>query len=173
MKDLKEIPRNLVTAKLLTTSQSTKPDPIQAAFDDNAPDTLSTLPDRINTKIAVLPDAESEPRNVTKIIPPVLNEVKKLHKKNSSRITIIANKTSWIQLRDTTTNQMILSKVLNKDQRYQVPDKPGLSLMTGNAGALEITVDGIIVPKIGKLGEVRRKILMEVKSLKSGQAVIE
>ena len=45
--------------------------------------------------------------------------------------------------------------------------------MTGNAGALEITVDGEIVPEVGKLGEVRRKILMEVESLKSGQAVGE
>ena len=45
--------------------------------------------------------------------------------------------------------------------------------MTGNAGALEITVDGEIVPEVGKLGEVRRKILMEVESLKSGQAVVE
>ena len=93
--------------------------------------------------------------------------------KNTSRITITARNTSWIQLRDIRTNRMILSKVLKKDQSYQIPDRPGLSLMTGNAGALEITVDGEVVPEVGKLGEIRRKILMEVKRLKSGQAVVE
>ena len=96
-----------------------------------------------------------------------------LDEKNTSRITITARNTSWIQLRDIRTNRMILSKVLKKDQSYQIPDRPGLSLMTGNAGALEISVDGKIVPDVGKLGEVRRKILMEVESLKLGQAVVE
>jgi len=169
----KEITRNVVNNETLTPSRLTKPNPVQAAFDDSAPDTLSKLPERTNTEVATLSVLDEKPREVNKLITPILHEDVKLDVKNTSRITITARNTSWIQLRDIRTNRMILSKVLKKDQSYQIPDRPGLSLMTGNAGALEITVDGEIVPEVGKLGEVRRKILMEVESLKSGQAVVE
>ena len=169
----KEITRNVVNDETLTPSRLTKPDPVQAAFDDSAPDTLSKLPERTNTEVATLSVLDEKPREVNKIITPILDEDVNLDVKNTSRITITARNTSWIQLRDIRTNRMILSKVLKKDQSYQIPDRPGLSLMTGNAGALEIIVDGELVPDVGKLGEVRRKILMEVESLKSGQAVVE
>jgi len=169
----KELTRNVVNDETLIPSLTTKPDPVQAAFDDSAPDTLSKLPKRPNTEVAALSNLDEKPREVNKIITPNLHEDVKLDLKNTSRITITAINTSWIQLRDIRTNRMILSKVLKKDQSYKIPDRPGLSLMTGNAGALEITVDGEIVPEVGKLGEIRRKILMEVESLKSGQAVVE
>ena len=169
----KELTRNVVNDETLTPSRTTKPDPVQAAFDDSAPDTLSKLPKRTNTEVAALSVLDEKPREVNKIITPNLHEDVKLDLKNTSRITITARNPSWIQLRDIRTNRMILSKVLKKAQSYQIPDRPGLSLMTGNAGALEITVDGEIVPEVGKLGQVRRKILMEVESLKSGQAVVE
>ena len=169
----KEIMRNEVIDETLTPGRLTKPNPVQAAFDDSAPDTLSKLPERTNTRIAALSGLDEKPREVYKIITPSLHTDQKLGVKNTSRITITARNTSWIQLRDIRTNRMILSKVLKKDQSYQIPDRPGLSLMTGNAGALEITVDGEVVPEVGKLGEIRRKILMEVKRLKSGQAVVE
>ena len=169
----KELTRNVVNDETLTPSRTTEPDPVQAAFDDSAPDTLSKLPKRTNTEVAALSVLDEKPREVNKIITPILHEDVKLDLKNTSRITITARNTSWIQLRDIRTNRMILSKVLKKDQSYQIPDRPGLSLMTGNAGALEITVDGEIVPEVGKLGEIRRKILMDVGSLKSGQAVVE
>jgi len=172
-KALKELTRNVVNDETLTPSRTTKPDPVQAAFDDSAPDTLSKLPKRANTEVAALFVLDEKPREVNKIITPILHEDVKLDLKNTSRITITAKNSSWIQLRDIRTNRMILSKVLKKDQSYQIPDRPGLSLMTGNAGALEITVDGEIVPEVGKLGEVRRRILMEVESLKLGQAVVE
>ena len=169
----KELTRNVVNDETLTLSRTTKPNPVQAAFDDSAPDTLSKLPKRTNTEVAALSVLDEKPREVNKIITPNLHEDVKLDLKNTSRITITARNTSWIQLREIRTNRMILSKVLKKNQSYQIPDRPGLSLMTGNAGALEITVDGEIVPEVGKLGQVRRKILMEVESLKSGQAVVE
>ena len=157
----------------MTPSQPSKQDPVQAAFDDSAPDTLAKLQKRTNTEVATLSVLDEKPREVNKISTPILDEDVKLDVNKTSRITITARNTSWIQLREIRTNRMFLSKVLKKDQSYQVPDKPGLSLMTGNAGALEIIVDGEIVPDVGKLGEVRRKILMEVESLKSGQAVVE
>jgi len=170
----KEITRNVVNDETLTPSRLTKPDPVQAAFDDSAPDTLSKLAERrANPEVATLSVLDEKPREVNKIITPNLHEDVKLDLKNTSRITITAKNTSWIQLHDIGTNRVILSKILKKNESYQIPDRPGLSLMTGNAGALEITVDGEIVPQVGKLGDVRRKILMEVEILKSGQTAVE
>jgi len=48
-----------------------------------------------------------------------------------------------------------------------------LSLITGNAGALEILVDGAAVPSIGPVGAVRRNVVLEAEKLKDGSAVIE
>jgi cytoskeleton protein RodZ len=42
--------------------------------------------------------------------------------------------------------------------------------MTGNAGALEITVDGQVVPAIGPLGAVKRNVALDTERLKAGTA---
>ena len=47
---------------------------------------------------------------------------------------------------------IVFSRVLKSGEVYQVPAKSGLSLRTGNAGALEIAVDGKPAPSIGGLG---------------------
>ena len=56
---------------------------------------------------------------------------------------------------------------------YDVPNRTGLRLMTGNAGALELLVDGDSVPAIGEVGEVRRNVELDADKLKSGTAVTE
>jgi cytoskeleton protein RodZ len=48
-----------------------------------------------------------------------------------------------------------------------------LSMGTGNAGVLEITVDGAKVPTVGPVGAVRRNILLDVDRLRNGTAVIK
>ena len=172
---LREIVANDATNYRAPTSSNSlaKPNPVQATFDDNAPDTLSTLPDRVPVEVAALTDATSSSNNTIQTAKPAINKKQTLELNKDSRIRIIALNTSWIQLRDFKENRIILSKVLPKGQSYKVPNNMRLTLMTGNAGALKITVDGKTVPNIGKLGEVRRKVLLEVESLKSGRAVVE
>ena len=157
----------------LTSRSQPEPDPIQAGFDDNAPDTLSSLPIRAADEVAALPNNNLEPSqdenkaNITRA------QILKLDAAKTSRITLTAMNASWIQIRDISANQLILSKVLLKGHSYQVPDRQGLSLMTGNAGALRISVDGKTVPDVGKLGEIRRKVLLDAESLRQGRAVVE
>jgi len=91
--------------------------------------------------------------------------------RKSSRIKINAINNSWIQIRDDNLNTMIVTRLLAAGDSYAVPDQPGLVLLTGNAGALEIVVDGAIVPSIGGLGVVRRGVILEVDRLKAGAAV--
>ena len=89
----------------------------------------------------------------------------------SSRIKINAVNNSWIQIRDDNLNTMLVTRLLAAGDSYDVPDQPGLVLLTGNAGALEIIVDGIIVPSIGGVGIVRRGVVLEANRLKAGSAV--
>ncbi len=55
--------------------------------------------------------------------------------------------------------------------RIAVPDLPGLTLFTGNAGGLEIVVDGRPLPSLGPVGAVRRNIPLDLDALLQAQAV--
>lgn len=88
-----------------------------------------------------------------------------------TRITINAKNNSWIQVRDDVANQMLVTRLLTAGDSFEVPDRPGLVLLTGNAGALEIVVDGTAVPSIGGNGVVRRGVVLEPERLKGGTAV--
>jgi cytoskeleton protein RodZ len=96
-----------------------------------------------------------------------------LPKASSSRIILVALADSYIQVRDNNVNQLLVTRLLRKGQRYEVPDRSGLTLITGNAGALKILVDGVVVPGIGPIGAIRRNVILDVVKLKGGLAVIE
>jgi len=90
-----------------------------------------------------------------------------------SRITVRAKSNSWIQVRDEIADRLLFTRLLREGQEYQVPNRDGLRLMTGNAGALELLVDGKVVPAIGDVGEVRRNVELDVVKLQNGSAVSE
>jgi cytoskeleton protein RodZ len=84
------------------------------------------------------------------------------------RIVIRATTESWIKIRD--ANQTVLREgFLKAGETYDVPDHPGVSMRTGNAGGLYITVDGKPVPPIGGMGAVKN-ILLDPQALISGPA---
>lgn len=82
----------------------------------------------------------------------------------ASRVVIKASAASWVQVRasDSTT---IMTKVMRAGDVYEVPDRQGLRLFTGNAGALTILVDGKAVRPIGGTGDVARDIDLTPDSL--------
>lgn len=90
-----------------------------------------------------------------------------------SRITVRAKSNSWIQIRDEALDRLLFTRLLREGDEYVVPNRPGLRLMTGNAGALELLVDGTAIPAIGAIGEVRRNVEMDPDKLKSGTAVAD
>ena len=87
------------------------------------------------------------------------------------RIVVRARLNSWIQVRDDIGNQLLVTRLLRTGDHYEVPDQPGLRLLTGNAGALEILVDGELVPAIGDEGAVRRNVILDAEKLRAGTAV--
>jgi cytoskeleton protein RodZ len=59
----------------------------------------------------------------------------------------------------------MLSKVLHAGDIYEVPHLPGLKLATGNAGGIEIVVNGRALPLLGPMGAVRRDVALDAESL--------
>jgi cytoskeleton protein RodZ len=90
-----------------------------------------------------------------------------------SRIEVLAKADSWIQVRDGGLNELLLTRLLREGETYAVPDRTGLTLLTGNAGALEIRVDGAAVPALGPEGAVRRSIALDADRLKQGTAATD
>ena len=141
-----------------------EPDPTQVALND----TGQPATEAAETQIAAVEPAtadETPAPAVTEPVPAVTEE--------EPRIVVRAKIASWVQVRDDTENQSIMTRLLKVGDVYEVPNRSGLVLMTGNAGALEITVDGEVVPSIGDPGTVRRHVALEPDRLKDGTAVVE
>lgn len=73
----------------------------------------------------------------------------------------------WIQVREM-DGQLVMSKLLRKGDSYAVPNRSGLTLMVGNAGALDVLVDGKKAPALGSAGQVRRDIRLDPDKLVGG-----
>lgn len=82
----------------------------------------------------------------------------------ASRVMLRATAISWVELRDS-NGKRVFSRLLKKGETYNVPDNSGITLATGNAGALDIVVDGETLGPLGPIGAVRRDVLMEPASL--------
>jgi len=89
----------------------------------------------------------------------------------AARIILRAQENTWVQVRDEEEN-VVLTQMLQAGDRYLVPNRDGLRLMTGNAGGLDIVVDGDSVPAIGERGESRRDVRLDPNLLKTGTAVV-
>jgi cytoskeleton protein RodZ len=90
----------------------------------------------------------------------------------SARIVLRARLDSWVQV-FAADESLILTRVLQPGDSYRVPDQAGLSLVTGNAGGLEIEVDGTTLPPLGPVGAVRRGIALDAERLLTGTAMAQ
>ena len=67
---------------------------------------------------------------------------------------------SWIEIRSGDAPP-VYSGLLREGQSYAVPRQQGLTLVTGNAGGLEVLVDGKTMPPLGPPGAVMRDIALD------------
>ncbi len=86
----------------------------------------------------------------------------------SARVVLRATSDSWIQVRDKTSN-LLFTRVLKPGEHYNVPNEQGLTMIAGNAGGLDITVDGMNVAKIGDAGRVARNVSLDPDRLLGAQ----
>jgi cytoskeletal protein RodZ len=90
----------------------------------------------------------------------------------TARIVLRARLDSWVQVY-AADESLILTRVLQPGDSYRVPDLAGLTLVTGNAGGLEIEVDGATVPPLGPVGAIRRGIALDAERLLEGTALAQ
>lgn len=83
------------------------------------------------------------------------------------RIVVRATADSYVAVR-TGDNQPLFSQLMRPGDSYEVPSGGDLLLETGNAGGLQITIDGKRVPLLGAVGEIRRNIPLDAEKLLRG-----
>ena len=74
-----------------------------------------------------------------------------------SRVTLKALQPTYVRVKDPRQpggKGILLDRVLNPGESYQAPDLAGLVMQTGNAGGLQVEVDGRSIGVLGKSGEV-------------------
>ena len=81
-----------------------------------------------------------------------------------SRVEIRAIDTSWVQI-EAPGNQVLLTRVLLPGDVYRVPNGDQITLKTGNAGGLELRVDGALVDPLGEPGVVVKDVLLDPDAL--------
>jgi cytoskeleton protein RodZ len=76
--------------------------------------------------------------------------------KDESEVVIIVTKASWVEIKD--DDKIILTRVLEKGDKFYAPVSNNLTLSTGNAGGFNIIFDGEVASPIGPSGAVRKEI---------------
>ncbi|MFN7112985.1 MAG: helix-turn-helix domain-containing protein [Alphaproteobacteria bacterium] len=110
------------------------------------------------TEMVVRPTRASEERPVP---PPQVINVKR----GKTRVLIEANQKSWVQISDG-SGKVIYKKVMAQGEQFFVPDQPGMTLVTSNAGGLNIIVDGVQAQSLGRSGEILRGVALNPDELK-------
>lgn len=88
----------------------------------------------------------------------------------SEGIVFHAVRPTYIEVRSFETGEVLVERMLRAGERYRAPDGRGLSLSVGDAGGLEITVDGVRIPPLGAAGAVMRHIPIDGDLLLRGRA---
>ncbi len=110
---------------------------------------------------------KAEPAKVTQAPPPAAPTAASPAPADGggSRVVIrAAADDCWIQVREM-DGQLLASKLLHRGEAFSVPNRPGLTLTAGNAGALAISVDGKTLPPLCAIGQVRRDISLDPAKL--------
>ena len=145
-----------------------------AATDTDAVDEAASAP-AATEPMADVPPEETAPPSTTTEEPSLPSAdagyVPKVYGRTNldSRVVITAVDDSWVQVQGP-DNELLLTRILHAGDSYRVPDRPGLVMVTGNAGGLEVKVDDAVAPALGPLGVVMRNIALDPDRLLSGTA---
>lgn len=133
----------------------------------NEPQTISTPLETVSLDIQTEEENPLSASLTEPLLPSYIPEVvEPLELPPPQNIQIEALQRAWIQIRDTQGN-IIFTKTLTPHEIYNVPtnDDALLTLTTGNAGGLKVSVGDSVLPPLGKKGEVLRNITLTPEKL--------
>ncbi|SNB65308.1 cytoskeleton protein RodZ [Arboricoccus pini] len=91
---------------------------------------------------------------------------------DAPRVILVARENSWIQIKSA-DRDFVRTTTLTPGQRIELPNRTDLALWTGNAGGLEVVVDGQNLGVLGQSGRVVRDVALSPSQLKSRQSSIQ
>jgi cytoskeleton protein RodZ len=81
-----------------------------------------------------------------------------------TRVILRARDNAWVHV-SSTNNDYLWVKTLQPGDAFVVPDRPDLVLWTGNAGGIEVIVDGAPLPPLGPDAGVVRDVSLQPRAL--------
>jgi cytoskeleton protein RodZ len=82
----------------------------------------------------------------------------------ASRVMLRARTSAWVHV-SSTNNDYLWVRTLQPGDAFVVPDRPDLVLWTGNAGGVEVIVDGTPLPPLGPEARVVRDVSLQPQAL--------
>ncbi|HET9146546.1 MAG TPA: RodZ domain-containing protein [Acetobacteraceae bacterium] len=141
--------------------------PASTSPSGNAPAGASAAP-AMGTAIAVAPlpvppeatPAESNPApSSPAVAPPGANSSPAPAAAASPALAVAATARTWVEIRDI-KGKILFSRVMEPGQSWPLPDEPGLTLTTGNAGGTQLVRNGAPGPALGPSGAVIHNALI-------------
>ncbi|SLN10071.1 helix-turn-helix domain-containing protein [Oceanibacterium hippocampi] len=80
------------------------------------------------------------------------------------RVVLRARQTIWVKIQGANAEEVV-DRLLKAGESYLVPNRDDLSLMASNAGALEVRVDGRVLPPLGPAGGTLRNVPLAASAL--------
>ncbi len=142
----KETEKNNISAAPVLTDTLIQ----QVNVTEEKADTIKSLSDELKSLVPtgdVQPQKEAEPTVYGM--------------KEGARLSIKATAKVWVEVKE--GDRVVLNKVLSSGDMYNPPlDAEGFELRTGNAGALEVYVDGAFKKVLGRKGHVLKNVKLTV-----------
>ena len=85
-----------------------------------------------------------------------------------ARVILRAREAAWIQV-SSPSGDYAFTRTLQPGEAVLVPNRPDLELWTGNAGGLEIIVDGAPIAALAPGGAVRRHVSLDPERLRAAE----
>jgi cytoskeleton protein RodZ len=83
---------------------------------------------------------------------------------DGGRIVILARDSSWVQVRSQ-GRDFVRTRTLQPGDSLVLPNRSDLSLWTGNAGGIEVVVDGRNIGAVGASGQVVRDLALDADAM--------
>jgi cytoskeleton protein RodZ len=144
-------------------SAPAEPDPAPTAGE-----IAGQIPSAAEDQVPPEADIASTGEDVTEESPPQPEPAPEAEAK-SGKIVVRARLESWIQVTNA-KKEVVFSRVLRAGETYTVPEEDGLTLTTGNAGGVDILLNGKKLQSMGSVGLVKRNVPLDAKKLRDGSA---